>query len=133
MCVLLSTERPLAEVRADVGGIALLFLVVRARGIPLRESRMLQVLRNSPEDEILLVSVCVALQYFDEGLYWQVIRVLNDGDEDTEVVHRFDLLANHADTLRACVEVDALFSLFPFEGSKIVVPGTTGSPDSQNF
>ena len=49
---------------------------------------------------------------FDEGLFRQVIHVLHDGEEDTEVVHLRDELANHADGIQARGEVDAFFSLF---------------------
>ena len=42
---------------------------------------------------------------------------LHDGDEDAEMAHRLDQLANHADGPRARVEVDAIFSLFCFAGS----------------
>ena len=68
-----------------------------------------------------------ALLCLVEGLLQQVIKVLHDVDEDTDVVHRLDQLENH-DGLRAPVEVDVVFSSFLFEVpcSKIVVPETAG-------
>ena len=70
----------------------------------------------------------VELLCFIVGLFRQVIHLLRDGDEDTEVVHRLDELANHVDGLAARVEVDAFVSPFCLmvPWSKIVVPGTTG-------
>ena len=56
----------------------------------------------------------VIILCFVEGLNPHVIRVVHDG---TEVIHRLDQLANHADGLRARVEVDAIFSL-----SRVRVP-----------
>ena len=68
---------------------------------------------------------------FDEGLFLQVVLVLRDGEEDAEVVCRFDQLANHAGGLRAC---KWMWSFLPFclrvPCFKMVVLGTTGWPDS---
>ena len=72
------------------------------------------------------------LPFASVGLFQQVIHVLHDGDEDTEVVHRFHQLANHVDGLWARVEVDAYLSPFSLmvPCSKVVMPRTTVCPDS---
>ena len=81
---------PPAAVLAFVGGRALLSLL----------GRLLQKLCNSQNHEVSVYLCDVAFQCFHQ---------FHGGDEDTEVVHRLEQLANHADSLHACVEVPALF------------------------
>ena len=52
-------------------------------------------------------------------IFQQVIHALRDDEEDAELVHKLDQLANYVDALRARDEVDAFFSIFLFEGSSL--------------
>ena len=79
---------------------------------------MLRDLCNFSVHEVSVLPVWCCSLVLRRGFFLAVhIHVLHDGKEDTEVFHRLDQPADHADGLGARVEVDAFFSLLLFEGS----------------